>query len=471
MAFPLFVVALGNFYGTSFAAPPNLPQPSFKPIREALFEIEPTQTFTSPPYAPDQVGLANVSGRDTLLYYSVPSLQGTILLEGFSYEVVGVERPLSEEMEAESFTEFLLSRGVSGRLRSFEPAQTIAVTRPAKALFAILLERAKSSLSLGSSLTEPATRVYKAIVLGQRTALDTQQKQVFRDTGTAHLFAISGLHIGLIGMLLFWLFGKAPIGQPVRVSCTLSILLFYVLLTGSTPSAVRAFLMIAFLVSAKAFARGYRPSSALMASAFVVLLFDPRQLFTLGFQLSYLVVFSILVFGIPLASRLMEQTDPEYWLPGDSGSPFHRSRKWLLGSFAISLSAFLGSSPLVMSNFGVLPLASIPLNIILIPLATAVLFTGFIALLFGLLGLDWIATLLNEVALPITELMTAIVAFTAKSPLAALPISWNNDWAGTAGVLMIVLSALWVSFQKEFRYRYLLFPFLSLLLSLGIGYL
>ena len=464
-------IGMGGLYGARFLPESESPDPpGLLPPREALFSVEPVQTFVAPPYSNRQIGLARIIGSDALLYYSAPaSGSGEPLLPGFSAEVYGVERELDFLIPDAGFRSYLENRGAVAGVDSLAPGRKTGVENGFRATFSELLEKSKAALALGSSPLAPPTRVYQALVLGQRTGLDPGQKRIFRDTGTAHLFAISGLHVGLVGGFLFAFFRYLRVRTAIQLAGMLIILLFYVILTGSTPSAVRAFLMIAFLVGAKAFQRAYCPTSALAASALVVLLIDPAQLFTLGFQLSYVVVLSILVFGVPLAQTLLDRTDPEYWLPGQSGSPFHRVRRWVFASFSISLAAFLGSSPLIVDHFHILPISSIVLNLLLILPATFVLLLGFLSLLFGLLGLSWLCYPLNRIARAVIEAMTGLVSGTAETPLAAIPVEFANSWAGPVGTLLFLGVAFWVASRKRFLIRQVFLPVGSLLLTIGLG--
>lgn len=463
--------SLGGMYGARVM--PRIENPGNhhpSPPREEVLSAEPVQTFVSPPYSSLQLGLGQIPGEEGLLYFKAPggnALQP--LPRGFLVEFFGVKRPLEHLVDDAGFRTYLKDRGVTFGVDSLRPGKPVALESLFRAVFFHLLEKSKEALTAGSLPLNPETRVYQALVLGQRTGLDSDQKRIFRDTGTAHLFAISGLHVGLVGGFLFFLLRSLRVRTRIQIFGTLSILLFYVLLTGATPSAVRAYLMIAFLLGAKAFQRAYCPTSALAASALVVLLIDPLQLSTLGFQLSYIVVLSILVFGGPLSQTLMKRTDPEYWLPGQSGSPFHRSRRWLFGSFAISLAAFFGSAPLIMDHFDILPLSSVFLNLLLIFPATIVLLIGFVSLFAGLFGVLWLSAPLNMIAGWMIGAMTGIVSTAADLPLSAIPTDFVNPWAGPAGTFLFLAAVFWTASRPRFRIRYLALPAACVVLTALFG--
>ncbi|MFP4351932.1 MAG: ComEC/Rec2 family competence protein [Puniceicoccaceae bacterium] len=456
-----FLVAafcLGAMYGGRFFGPPA--DPVGRPIlREEILRINPVQMFAGPPRSFSHIGLAEVEGREGLFYFRAPAgASRGVIPRGFYSEVRGVVRSLEESSFDEGFLEYLRRRDARGVIEAVVPPRTVGVADSGEAVFAILLERAKGALAAGAAEGDPVVPVYQAIVLGQRQGLEQAQKAVFRETGTAHLFAISGLHVGLVGGFLLGVFRLLRMSEPVRVALSLAVLLFYVVLTGSAPSAVRAFLMIAFLLGAKAFQRGYRPESALAASALFVLLFDPEQIFSLGFQLSYTVVLSILVFGVPAAREMIRITNPRYWLPGQTGSRFYRVRQWFFGSLAISVSAFLASGPMMIAHFGILPLSAIFLNLLLVPPATLVLVLGFLSLFAGLLGLPFVCELFNAAARPILEAMVGMVSGAADVPVASLSVVPSAAWMGPAASVAFLGIAFWTGSRPRFRLRFLAPP-------------
>lgn len=469
-AFFFAAVGLGGMHGELLLprrAP--CPEPGSVP-REQTVSVDPLQVFGGPPLGRSHSAIAAVPGEDRTLFLRAPAGRNPApLLEGFRWELRGVERPLASMVDEPGFRTYLKDRGVSAGFEAVLPPRPAGVERPTASVFAFLLEEAKAALAAGSSPGDPTTRVYQALVLGQRRGLEPDQKADFRDTGTAHLFAISGLHVGLVGVFLLGLFRTLGLGDGARVVLTLLVLLFYVLLTGAAPSAVRAYLMLAFFVAAKVVDRGYRPESALAASALAVLLFAPEQLFSLGFQLSYTVVLSILVFGAPLGNELVRLTNPPYWLPGRFGSRFFGARKWFFGGLAISFAAFLASSPLIIDRFHVLPFSSILLNLVLIPPATVVLVAGFLSLVAGLLGIPGVSAAFNAIARPVLEAMTATVGEFAGISFASLQVAFPREWIGPALVLAFLGTAFWTGGRRRFRLRHLGLPLAVLLVSILVA--
>ena len=258
----------------------------------------------------------------------------------------------------------------------------------------------KNILSQGTPAK--AEGVYMAMLLGDKQKLDPQTKAQFIQTGTLHLFAISGLHIGVIAFALFTLLRWFKLPRIANTCTGLSLLLLYVLIIGASPSALRAFLMIFFLWGAYSFKRRPAPFSALVASALCVLLINPLQLWSPGFQLSYSVVTGILLYGLPLAGFFKKRLAPDNFIPTSEIPYWKRSAIWiktkLLESSAITLSATLLSAPLILAYFKMFSPGAFLLNLILIPLASLTITLGFASLICGILFIPIIPTLLNQLA-------------------------------------------------------------------------
>ena len=274
VAFPVAVLALGVAYATLFAAFSSAPLASGlpDPPREQFPVVEPVQTFQSPPYADYYSGLARVvGGAEGFWYFSAPaSASGEALLRGYHYKLRGVPRSLDELVSDPGFRSYLQSRGVSAGIRSITVPLEVGRGSLFTAGLSLLREEAKEGLTAGSTPTDPKTRIYLATVLGERSGLSTGQKEAFRETGTAHLFAISGLHVGLGWFVSFF---RQPFDSHERRTAYFPVPRHSSLLCTAHRCCTlgrAAFLMIAFLWGARLVQRDYRPESALAASAGVV---------------------------------------------------------------------------------------------------------------------------------------------------------------------------------------------------------
>jgi len=371
---------------------------------------------------------------------------------GAIMEIRGVIHPVRPDTD-QSFHRYLLARQVHFILRR---GVATAVVKPEPA-WRRVLERGNHfmvhTLGRGFSDNDPRAGLYRAMLLGDRQALSDDQLRQFRQTGTMHLFAISGLHIGIIAGVLFLLLNLTRIDPGKAALIGLAILFFYVAVTGLKPSAVRAFTMITFLWGGRFLWRPYTPFASVAASATLILILFPKQLFDLGFQLSYGVVTAILLLGLPLASGAYQRYETLHRLPeipdGADGDlrppPRFRLVRLFLYSFSISLVSFLASLPITAFVFGVVPLSGILLNVALVPLAAVVLSIGVGSLLIGTLPLlGWAVPILNQGAGVVLSLMSLLVEGLVRLPLHTLfypdkPAPLGSSLAGVVVLTLILL--------------------------------
>lgn len=209
--------------------------------------------------------------------------------------------------------------------------------------------------------------IFKAVLLGNRTEMDTQVYELYRRNGIAHLISISGLHVSLIGMGLWKLFRKAGLGRGASGLAAGGVLAAYGLMIGFSPSVGRAVFMLLLSFLADYLGRTYDLVSALCAAAACLLILEPYLLTQMGFQLSFLAVAGIAFLGRPLIENLR--------LPGRlSGIEpvFH--------AFLISLSVQLATVPVILYHSYEIPVYGIFLNLVVIPPMAVVLYSGLAAL-------------------------------------------------------------------------------------------
>lgn len=208
-----------------------------------------------------------------------------------------------------------------------------------------------------------------SLILGYRQEMGTEQLQQFSATGTMHILAVSGLHVGLIYAILVFLFTrKKSIQRLPWLPATIVIcsLWLFALITGFAPSVVRAVFMFTLVEAGRSyFFRSGNLLNSLFAAAFVQLLINPLNLIDTGFQLSYLAVI-----GIGLIYPKL--TD---WI-----SPENRILRFIWNLTALSMSATVATLPATLYYFHSFPLWFIPANILAVPLAGIILQLALLAL-------------------------------------------------------------------------------------------
>ena len=218
---------------------------------------------------------------------------------------------------------------------------------------------------------------------------------------------------------------------------------------GATPSAVRAYLMVLCFWGAQLVRRRPSPFSALLASAVLVLLWEPKQLFNPGFQLSYTVVAAILLYAVPLTEFIEARTQLYGLIPEENLSRWQRfvqkAQTWLIGSAAVSLAAFLFSTPLTIGYFSIFAPGAILLNLVLVPLATLAIVASLIAALTGLAGLVSLQVIYNFAGWMLIWLMWQAVNRAVGLSALFWQADFSASWLAPLGTVLLLLCLLLVS--------------------------
>jgi len=215
----------------------------------------------------------------------------------------------------------------------------------------------------------------KAIFIGDRTGLGDDIKDDFIKTGTVHILAISGLHVGLIAGIILAFFGILRVPKKWNLILTLIFLIFYTFAAGANPPIVRAVVMFLIFVIGYLIQRDTDLLNSLSAAALLILLWNPKELFDPSFQLSFISVAGIIIF-CPVIDRWfgVGNTPP--------GNAFGKTRRYVLKSVSISIAAWLATSPVIAAYFNIISPVAVIANLVIIPalfILTAFSFAFFIA--------------------------------------------------------------------------------------------
>jgi competence protein ComEC len=195
------------------------------------------------------------------------------------------------------------------------------------------------------------------IALGLRHQTPEDIEEPFQQTGTLHLFAVAGLHVGIVGQLLWVLAAVGRLSRKWATRLIIPLLLFYAAVTGLHVSSVRAAVMSSILLGGFFFERKVFVFNGLAAAAFFLLAWDTNELFSTGFQLSFAVVGSIILLADPLFQFLRRFTSADPFLPRRFIEPaapavwyhFRIHLSWRVG-FAGCLARVAAAHPLVFSS-------------------------------------------------------------------------------------------------------------------------
>ena len=227
------------------------------------------------------------------------------------------------------------------------------------------LRRVIDSILYPSETTGP---LVKALLTGDKSDLPKEITGIFRDSGAAHILALSGLHLGVLYLILTRLtipLGNSRRARGLRYSLIIGAALFYSIMTGAAPSIIRAFLFITINETAKLLGRKRDPVKVLLAALTIQLALKPDVISSVGFQLSYMAMAGIFLL-YPTLERIY---------PAPSGtklSRFNPFRKiWNAAMLSISCQVFTG--PIAWHYFHTFPKYFILTNLIALPLTSAIM--------------------------------------------------------------------------------------------------
>jgi competence protein ComEC len=288
------------------------------------------------------------------------------------------------------------------------------------------------------------------------------------------VFSISGLHIAVIAGGLHALLLLLRLPRAARFAIELGALWLYVDITGTAPSAVRAFAMVALVETSLLFRVPRNPLAALTASALLVLIFAPLQMFSASFQMSYGIVAALLLLGLPLAERWqaalplfrhLPKTTWSWWRHGCDGI-----WRGVLAASAIGAAASLVGAVTGVRFFELLTPGALLENLWLIPVSTAVILMGFIALLCGLVGFTAGLVLANHAAVLLLWGIERGVRASVAMPGMWMTASFRAEWLGAAALgLLLGLICLGYARRWEGWHRGYWMPFAAVLLVLAFG--
>ena len=292
---------------------------------------------------------------------------------------------------------------------------------------------------IDSSTSPPGDSFLRAVLLGEQSALPDEIKEAFIRTGTAHVLAISGLHVGIVAAFFYFLF-RRTLGcsgflllktNVPKLAAALSVLpvLLYTLVAGAGVSVQRAFIMTVAYIAALLFNRERDLYHAVALAALVILASQPPALFGASFQLSFVSVLGIVFFApkilslLPRNDKLLQKLDPPWW---------RMLKHQPLIFLVVTFSAMIATAPLVAYYFSLFSLSGLVANLLIVPLA------GFLIVVMGLIGVllipfsSFIAGFVFYISGLLSDITAKIAAFLANIP-------WTSFFVPTPALITVFL--------------------------------
>ncbi|MEO9887175.1 MAG: DNA internalization-related competence protein ComEC/Rec2, partial [Balneola sp.] len=342
---------------------------------------------------------------------------------GDQIEISGTVIPVSEPRNPTQFDykAFLESRNIYTQIKT----DSVIQINPDSSLFSWISIRKKALKLVDQNFDSVTAPIAKALLLGYKNELEGNTKQAFARAGLSHIMAVSGLHVGLI-IAPFWLivpyFWTKKHGTKIGLALLILILVFYAGLTGFSVSVLRASVMAILLTYGKLFSKSSDSLNLVGIAALVILLFDPSQLFEIGFQLSFSAVLIILLV-LPIIQNVIP-----YWV----------RIKWYgapIMVIIISLVVQLGLYPLQAFYFGEVSLISPLANALFVPLLGIIVPLSLLALIISS-AIPALGFLINYPSLIFLGVLNDFVSFSSQ-----LSQSWFEVQKPS-----ILIFLFWISF-------------------------
>lgn len=274
--------------------------------------------------------------------------------------------------------------------------------------------------------------IFLAVLLGDRSKLHPETRIIFATTGLSHILALSGFHIGIVILIALFLFGFVK-NKWLRLCLIAIFLVVYLIAIGSPPSAVRASTMALAFLYAQNLERKTELLNLLAFLLICILLAEPSMLFSIGFQLSFLAVLSIALFGKTTDTFLWKLFPSNVWVV-----------KAIRSLFSVTISAQILTAPAVAYYFGYFTFISFLANIIIVPLFILAIIYGFSAIVLSLFSV----VIGKAIAFPADFLIDGanIIAEWLANQLSYLVIR-NNELLMLS--LLITLTILFIVYSRS----------------------
>lgn len=334
---------------------------------------------------------------------------------------------------------------------------------------------ASDLLSLGNEGHWLNSSIVRMMVLGYGTDIPYKTRQLFRQSGTVHIFAISGLHVGIVATILVLVLSITRLSPPLRTIFFSVIIIAYTIATGASPSTIRACIMSLIFYTSILVGRRTMLLSTIATTALITQIINPLQITNIGYILSFVCILGIALFAPPLIglSEQFKEAISKTRKTQKSVSGGHAGssviddlkhslwqRRWtkfkelffvkifldalrqIPEGLAVSVAVFIASIPATGYFFSQITPISILCNILVIPLAFFIVVTAALAMLTGIFSYE-LAIIFNSANIAFTDWLMAIAEFGAGLPGATIGLQeWSLSATIVSSAIIILLAFL-----------------------------
>ncbi len=323
-----------------------------------------------------------------------------------------------------------------------EPVRNLSIRR-------LLIQNKVLEILQNNQIEGDNLALLSAVTIGYKKLIDKDQRESFSASGVTHILAVSGLHVGILYLMIGFVFRflkRLPHGKIYFLLVILSFLWLYAFITGFSASVSRSALMFSLIAVGKNLRKQHYMMNTIAASAFLLLLFQPRLLFQPGFQLSYAAVCGIVLFHKPLSEK---------W-------PVHNKfGKWIRDLCSVSVIAQMSTAPLVVYYFHTFSLVGVFANLLVIPLITILLYAVIFMLVLGFVGIYYapLAFVVNAVA----SILNSVVEGFGNLSFSSIPFLHLDNFQLSLFLIVLVMMVFAIYYPGKKQ----VFAILSLWVILG----
>ena len=270
--------------------------------------------------------------------------------------------------------------------------------------------------------------ILSALTLGYKRDLDPETKRAFSSAGAMHVLAVSGLHVGIIYLVIILLLGylrKRKNGRLIFAIVSICTLWCYAFITGFSPSVLRATTMFTIVIFGETLHRKSNVYNSLAASAFILLLFNPNNLFETGFQLSYSAVFGIVYLHPKFRSIVNIK---------------NKILLFFLDLLIVSVAAQIATVPFILYYFGQFPSYFLVTNILIIPVAMFLIPIGMFLLLIS--GIPPLASFIASIIDTLIKFIFQFLIYIDQLPFSVLQITISKMQALVLITIILIIFIL-----------------------------
>jgi len=284
--------------------------------------------------------------------------------------------------------------------------------------------RNRITSSLKRNLAPIQAALAGGFLIGETRGIPKTVYNMFRDSGTLHLLAVSGSNVALVLLFTAGVLRPFKLSRTKRYLLLLLCIIVFAELSYEEPSVIRASVMAGLVIIAGLMQRRYDLNNIIAAAAVIILLVNPAQLYDVGFQLSFVTAWC-LIFAVPRVLQTVTAYQRRWWY------------RWLAFPFLVSLVAQLASAPVIAFHFGRIPAISVLANLVIVPLVSlaviAILVMLLTDLIWPLAGLA-VGSLVND-------LLAAVVWCLQLMGGENMPVITTGRWlTGPVGIWMVLLA-------------------------------